>query len=235
LKKPRFKIKNGKKYLFDFLSMFFAVISAFALNSWSENRNDKISEEKILKEIKNGIELDLNDFNSNIKGNKLSLRANDYFKDLVSGKMVKQDSAKIFYITLFRDYVPIINRSGYESLKASGMKTVTNDSLRLQIISLYDYYYSIIDLLEFHSDEMKSYPNYFKPINSLLNPYMNFDKDNNFLNFNTPIKISEIQKKEILSYLWKIDYNREYKLKRYQLIIDAMEKVKTNIQKELSD
>jgi len=64
---------------------------------------------------------------------------------------------------------------------------------------------------------------------------MNFDKDNNFLNFNTPIKISEIQKKEILSYLWKIDYNREYKLKRYQLIIDAMEKVKTNIQKELSE
>jgi hypothetical protein len=63
------------------------------------------------------------------------------FRDLIKNKPISQDSIEIFYISLFRDYTPLINRSGYESLKESGLKTITNDSLRLQIITLYDYYY----------------------------------------------------------------------------------------------
>ena len=52
------KKRNWKKYGFEFLSIFIAVTSAFALNNWNDNRQNQISEEKILKEIKNGIELD---------------------------------------------------------------------------------------------------------------------------------------------------------------------------------
>ncbi|MFK7748164.1 MAG: hypothetical protein AB8B65_07230 [Kordia sp.] len=38
------KIKNWKKYTFEFLSIFIAVISAFALNNWNENRNNRNAE-----------------------------------------------------------------------------------------------------------------------------------------------------------------------------------------------
>ncbi|WP_417612232.1 hypothetical protein [Owenweeksia hongkongensis] len=46
--------KNG----FEFLSIFIAVVSAFALNNWNENRRDAHSENKILMEIYNGLEKD---------------------------------------------------------------------------------------------------------------------------------------------------------------------------------
>ena len=40
-----------KKHGFEFLSIFIAVISAFALNNWNDNRNADKSESKILIEI----------------------------------------------------------------------------------------------------------------------------------------------------------------------------------------
>ena len=47
---------NWKEYGFEFLSIFIAVLAAFALNNWNENRRDKHTEHKILTEISNGLE-----------------------------------------------------------------------------------------------------------------------------------------------------------------------------------
>ena len=49
------KKRKWKKYIFEFLSIFIAVISAFALTNWNDNLNSRHSEQKILTEIKNGI------------------------------------------------------------------------------------------------------------------------------------------------------------------------------------
>jgi heme O synthase-like polyprenyltransferase len=54
----KFKSRNLRKYAFEFLSIFIAVIAAFALNNWNDNRKDRIAESKILTEISNGLELD---------------------------------------------------------------------------------------------------------------------------------------------------------------------------------
>ncbi len=132
------KKRNLKKYFFEFLSIFIAVTSAFALNTWNENRNDKQSERKILVEIKNSIQTDIKDFTVNIHGNNISLRADQIFRDLIGNKKINQDSISLMYTALFRDYIPIINRSAYESFKSNNLKTITNDSLRLQIIELYE-------------------------------------------------------------------------------------------------
>ena len=59
MKIPTFK--NWKKYTFEFLSIFIAVSSAFALNNWNDNRRDRNAERKILEEIYNGLEKDLDD------------------------------------------------------------------------------------------------------------------------------------------------------------------------------
>jgi len=177
-RKKTIKGKNWKKYAFEFLSIFIAVVSGFALTNWNDNRNNRDSEEKILIEIKNGIEIDNQDFEGNITGHNLSLRAIDIFRDLINNKKISQDSIGIYYTSIFRDYTPVINRTGYESLKESGLKTITNDSLRLQIITLYDYYYGIIDILD-NVNEMQSFEHYFAPINKLLHPYMEFDSNGN--------------------------------------------------------
>jgi len=226
------KIKKWKKYTFEFLSIFIAVVSAFALTNWNDNIKTEHSEQKILTEIKNGINRDFKDFNANISGHNLSLRSNSIFRDLIQNKPISQDSIGLFYIVLFRDYTPIINSSGYESLKENGLKTISNDSLRFQIVTLYDYYYSIIKIVD-KVTEMQSYDNYFASINKLLSPYMEFDSSGKLKKISNPTGLSGAQRKEILSYLWRLEVNRNYKIKRYDFVKNAMKKVEMNISKEL--
>jgi len=225
--------QNWKKYALEFISIFIAVVSAFAINNWNDNRNKIISEQKILNEIKNGIEIDIQDFNGNIIGHKESLKANQVFRKLIRNNPIPQDSIQTYYISLFRDFSPIINRSGYESLKSIGIKTITNDSLRFQIITLYEYHYNSIEKLEDNVNEMQSFQNYFSSINELLHPYMEFDESGNSEEISQPIYLKENEKKEILSYLWRLETNRKFKLSYYEVIIEAMEIVKTNIETEL--
>lgn len=52
---------NWKTYAFEFLSIFVAVISAFALTNWDDKRRDRHTEVKILTEIRNGLEKDIKD------------------------------------------------------------------------------------------------------------------------------------------------------------------------------
>jgi hypothetical protein len=150
----------------------------------------------------------------------------------LKGKKIAKDSIQLFYVSLFRDYTPIINGSGYESLKEAGLKTITNDSLRFQIISLYDYYYGIIEIVD-KVYEMQSFENYFDAVNSLLHPYMEFDEQGELIGINYPTALTETEKKEILSYLWRLESNRKYKLAKYKSIIKVMEKVKVNIEHEI--
>jgi|GEM_PF-288070 hypothetical protein len=231
--RKKFKSKYWRKFGLEFLSIFIAVTSAFALNNWNENRISSHSEQKILSEIKNSLKIDAHDFNKNIYGNRWSLKADSIFRSLLNGDKINQDSIALYYTILFRDYIPIVNRSAYESLKANNLKTVENDSLRIQIISLYDYYYSIIEKLEYEVPEMKSYKNYFSRINQLLHPSMQFDSNGELKKIVGINQLNSTEKQEILSYLWRMRNNRKFKLDRYDLILNEMKKLELNIEKEL--
>lgn len=223
---------NWKKYLFEFLSIFVAVISAFALSNWNDNVNSRHSEQKILIEIKNGVSVDQKDFEGNIFGHNTSLTANRKFRELLLGKEIGTDSVALFYTSLFRDYTPLINRSGYESLKESGLKTISNDSLRFKIISLYDYHYGIIDILD-KVNEMQSFENYFSSVNKLLHPYMEFNSSGDLIQITNPKGLTDTERKEILSYLWRLENNRKLKLNRYESIMQVMIKVKEDVESEI--
>ncbi len=228
------KESSWKKYLFEFISIFIAVVSAFALSNWNDNRSSRQSENKILIELKNSIENDIKDFKVNIGGNTLSLRADEIFRDLIDNKEVSQDSISLMYIALFRDYIPIINKSAYESFKSNNLKTITNDSLRLQIIELYDYHYSVIEALEYEVAEMNSYTNYFSETNRMLNPYMQFDSSTgDLVKIVGPVNLDKEEKNKMLSFLWRIRKNRQFKLAKYNSITQVIERVKSNIEKEL--
>ena len=64
------KLKNLKKYLFEFLSIFFAITFAFLLDRWNENKNERLTEKTILTEIYNGLERDSIDSDNDEKSIK---------------------------------------------------------------------------------------------------------------------------------------------------------------------
>lgn len=226
--------RNWKNYVFEFLSIFIGVSLAFALNNWNDNRRDRISEDKILKEIKNGLELDLKDIQVNMSGHRYGIRACEKFRKLIDNQPVDQDSIQLYYAVLVRDFTSIMNLSGYESLKSKGLEIVKNDSLRYQIIATYDFYYELILKLEEKAVEMQSFQNYFMPINELLYEFMAFSEDGELLEIQQPLDLQEKQKKKILSYLWRIQKNRKFKLNRYDLIKQKVKELIEHIDHELS-
>lgn len=110
------------------------MILACALTEWSANRGEKVSENKILGEIKNGINSDYKDFESNLKMHKISKSGVGELRKWVNNQEINNDSIPVYYFLVFRNYSPIINKTGYESLKGTNLKTISNDSLRFQII-----------------------------------------------------------------------------------------------------
>ncbi len=229
------KLINWKKHGFEFLSIFIAVVSAFALNNWNENRRDALSENKILTEISNGLKKDLEDIKTNVGGHKIGISACDYFKKAFTGKSVEADSLLFFYYPkLTRDYISIQNIAGYETLKSKGLELIRNDSLRLKIISLYEYYYNTLRKLEEEYSEMQFHRNYFKEINEELAPYIKINSNGIIEGINLPLKIPKNRRNKLLLYLFKIQYNRNFILQYYLQIEKTIIEVREDINKEIN-
>lgn len=206
---------------------------AFALTEWSQRKGERLSETKILMEINNGINADLNDFQANMNGHTISLRAISFMRGWLDGNPGSQDSTGIFYNLLFRNFTPIIHTSGYESLKATNIKTITNDSLRFQLINLYDYYYTILEKLEDQVAEMQDFKNFFASTNEILSPYMVFNAEGGLVQLNAPTGLSKEKKQLLLSYFWKVENNKKFKLFRYSNVVEEIRKLSANIEREL--
>jgi len=232
-KKQKRKKSNWKKYFFEFLSIFIAVISAFALNNWNENRRDNDAALKILTEISNGLEKDLEDINGNIGGHKVGLEACAFWRKVILDQEINQDSLGIRYLRLTRDFFSAQNNSGYETLKSRGLELVRNDSLRFDIISLYEYDYKSLKTMEEDYFEMQFQENYFKDINKYFAPNFEFDEHGEISKINMPLKINAEGKKILLAYLWKIQLNRHFILRYYKdmerKIIDLNQRIEQEI------
>ena len=209
------------------------MVSAFALNNWNENRRDNHSENKILIEIANGLEKDLEDIKLNVSGHQSGIAACNYFRKSFVGKEISADSVIYYYLELTRDFISIQNTAGYETLKSKGLELIKNDSLRLEIISLYEYDYNTLRKFEEEYSEMQFQESYFKEINEELAPNFEIDKNGNITGVNSPLKIAEDKRNKLLLYLLKIQTNRIFILHYYSEIENKINKVRESIKNEI--
>ncbi len=227
------KKRNWKKYIFEFLCIFIAVISGFALTSWNENRRDNEAAKKILTEIANGLEEDILDTKINMEGHLEGISACRYWRKIINEEEVAPDSLIQYYLSLTRDFFSAQNSSGYETLKSRGLELIENDSLRLQIISLYEYDYRNLRYMEEEYHEMQFQENYFKEINSFITDKLVFDERGNIIRLNTPLALSDSEKNIFLSYLWKIHVNRNFILYSYASIEERINVLIEEIEREI--
>jgi len=221
-----------KKYTSEFFLIFISVVLAFALSEWSSNKGEKVSEDKLLLEIKNGIQTDYADFESNKNMHQISNYGVKTLRKWANQESINQDSLGLYYFVIFRNYSPIINKTGYESLKIANLKTITDDSLRFQIIKLYEYHYNIIEQLENHNEEMQDFKNYFALTNKLISKYLVFG-ENGKLQQLKPSTLSADDKNELLSYLWRMELTKKFKIQRYGEVMSQINQLNTAIDKEI--
>ena len=207
---------------------------AFALNKWNENRRDYQSENKTLMEIRNGLELDLQDLKLNMAGHEQGNEACRYFRRILENEEVSKDSMGIMHFMLFRDFISIQNKSGYESLKSKGLELIRNDSLRLQIISLYDFHYEMIEKLEETYSEMQFNENYAGNFHEKMAEFMVFDTYGRFVDIEQPVVLSRKVKNQLFSDLWRVENNRNYALHFYGVTEKKIRELIDHIDGELN-
>lgn len=230
-----YKKFSWKKYLFETLSIFIAVVSAYGLNNWNIDRRERIAEREILKEVQNGIKNDLSAFAINKSGNITAKRACAYLRDLVNNKPVNKDSVQEYYQYVFTDFIFTANKTGYEGLTAKGLDIVKDNLLRQRIAYYYNYYFDVLTKIEEQMESVQAYKNYFFPINNMLAKYMEFNEKGALIEIKQPIQLSEIDKKKLLSYLWQLESSRTYKIELYTQLEGQLkvvqEQVKTSLEK----
>lgn len=230
--KIEMKKRNWKRYIFEFLSIFIAVISAFALNNWNENRRDNQAANKILTEISNGLQKDMEDININVEGHVSGIKACNFWRKLILNEEVNLDYLNQHYFNLTRDFFSAQNVSGYETLKSRGLELIKNDSLRFNIISLYEYDFEALKTMEENYYEMQFQQNYYKEINSYISPYFVFDTIGNISKIKTPLRLKPEERNIFLTYLWKIQINRNYILQYYSDMEKKINELIEQIKKE---
>lgn len=205
------------------------------MNNWNSNRKNNIAEEKILIEISNGLKKDIEDIKLNKLGHQIGVEAVAFFKNLMTeeGSVTKEDFSKnYFYLT--RTFFSVQNTSGYESLKSRGFELIDNDSLRSKIINLYEYDYTILRKLEEEYSPNQFHQNYFHEINRIISPNIELDKSMSVKQINTPLKMSDKDRKIFVMYLRQIKTNRKFVLRYYNNVEKKINNLIKLIDKELN-
>ena len=207
------------------------ILVALAVDNWNNNRKERQIEHTILTEISKGLSQDLIVIGCNRSEHNSGLAACDYMRLIINNEQVNADSFQYYYHYLTRDYVTIFNTSGYESLKSRGLELIESDSLRIEIISLYEQDYTILEKMEEEYHEMQYHDNYYKEINNLLSPNIVFNREGEIASVKLPLNLMENEQQTFLSYLWKIKRNRDFSLVHYSKTEKNIRQLIMNINK----
>lgn len=224
-----------KKYVFEFISIFVAVVAAFALERWNDGRKDAAAERGILKEISNGLKKDIADIHLNMAGHREGINACRYWRRAVLGDSVSQDSMARYAFSLTRDFISIQNSSGYQSLRSRGLELVADDSLRSDIIALYEYDLEILAKLEEEYDELQLHAGYFPAFSEVIVPHMDFSAQGLPQGMEVPLQLAPADRSRMLMDLLKIEQNRSFILQYYQVVEQRTKAVDAHIQRVLEE
>lgn len=136
------------KYVIEIIVVMLGILIAFNLEQWSDTRSNKKREIEILKEFKGALGADLAEMQNNISMHEYSILSSRMILKVIQDNLPYHDSldacfAHTHAFTTFSGRVGPI-----EQLKNTNLAIVSNDVLRLEIISMYDEAYPRIRLVE---------------------------------------------------------------------------------------
>lgn len=132
----------------EILLVVVGILIALQINNYNENQKLRHKEAILLTEMRQNLSDDLEDINSNLKGNLNRIRANQAVLETLEGSVAHADSLEFFYGNILGNYQLSENTTAWQNLKSIGVDLISNDSLRSAISYLYSNRYIYLENLE---------------------------------------------------------------------------------------
>ena len=150
----------------EILLVVIGILIALQVNNWNENRKERETERMILQEIRENLNIDLDDFDSNLSHFKNQAISSRVLLETIEENRAYHDSLGYYfgYLRVFPHFT--VKTSGYRLLQSEGLGIIQNDSLRQSITDLYENHYNYLitwekERMDFHTtildNELKSY------------------------------------------------------------------------------
>ncbi|MFN1835243.1 DUF6090 family protein [Balneola sp. MJW-20] len=125
----------------EILLVVIGILIALQVNNWNENRKASDYEQKVLMEIKNAAQSDIDNIHNYLVGYRGAQRKQSYtyFDRVLKGETAHEDSLIEHYGWLLYSDTFQYNSGPYESIKSSGLDKISNDSLRGKLANIYDF------------------------------------------------------------------------------------------------
>ncbi len=221
------------KYLAELLVVVFGVYLGFKANNYALELQQKEYVNTTIKEMYQSLDEDAKDAEINKSGHLGGQKAVQYFLSLSNNKTVSLDSFEIYlFAVLTRSFMSIQNSSPFEAIKAKGFDMIANDSLRKNMIKLYDFQYESLEKLEEKYQETQFFAHEANRINEILASSIVYDEDGKFVKVKQPLAISEKDRNRLIMILKRIKFNRRFSISFYDSIITDIQKLRTQLEKE---
>jgi uncharacterized protein involved in outer membrane biogenesis len=168
------------------------ILIALQINNWNEQRKQNNLEQSTLIELKANLIADIKDFQVDINAYSSAANSCSIVIDFIDGKIPYNDSLNLHLGKIRIQGVFAPTKVAYDNLKLSGIKLISNDSLRNTISNLYEVQYKYVEgylgaeyqldhqiLGEYYTKEMQEYSpyKYAKPVD-----YQSLIKNQSFRN-----------------------------------------------------
>lgn len=209
------------------------ILIALQINNWNEAKKTKTFELKMLAQIHQALKADYDYTYNHSLGyrNNETIKAVQYFFDLMRGVERPSDSLRHYFNWLSYGLSFQVNLGPYESLKSMGLEKISNDSLRNQIVYFYDFVVPRSrDLINWGQDGANEDG---KLKNSLMGSFQYEVVDNKVSVFRPTPDKSIIENPKFLELLKSAEFRSNWTKNQFNEYLGFMKPLKENIENEL--
>jgi uncharacterized protein DUF6090 len=142
---PFFRAVRWRHVLGELLLIVAGVLLALAVNNWNTHRQARQEELTLLKQLRASLAIDLVNLRTTSEGVHIRERRMQSLRVHLQGEKPYNDSLNTNFGAVLGLWITHLNRSPYEVLKAKGLDLISSDTLRLQIVDLYDQMYAEVE------------------------------------------------------------------------------------------
>ena len=118
------------------------ILIALSINNWNDSRIERVKEKEILFTLKNDLKTNIDILYSDISRLEYNISACDSLIDVIEYKKPMADSLPRYFHTVRFTANDKLSFSAYEALRSTGFEIVQNNTLRGEIIKLFEVTYA---------------------------------------------------------------------------------------------